>query len=665
VPTAIARDLFMGSSVCPEFLQQLQGYESTRARQQCAGAAIDVPYRPMKWARAGLIFGLLAAVATAGCMDFSKVEGNRPIKTHVQDWRDQIIYQVITDRFADGDRSNDYRIDPSTLAHYQGGDWRGIEDHLDYLQQLGVTTLWISPIVKNVEDDAGVDGYHGYWTQDFTELNPHFGNLASLRELVDAVHARGMSIVLDIVVNDIGQLFYYDVNLNGQPDQQIEGAGPLASPPLNAGTSPVTYINEYDPPYDPNGVQAYTSLGPAGPAPIVFFEDAELNHMPPEPAIFQEPGAYHRRGLIYDFNDPQQVEKGDLTGGLKDINTESPQIRQALIDIFVHWVDLTDVDGFRIDTLKHVDHGFWQVFCKAVRQRLAAEGKKNFFMFGESFDGSDQLDGSFTLNNEVDSVVYFPQYYNVFRDVFQSSQACSSASSPKPTSEIQSLFDVRLGTNGQTPLYNTQLIAGGIGVPPNKALVNFIDNHDVGRFLFACPSHAVLENALLFLLTEDGIPCIYYGTEQGFHGGNDPANREVLWTTGFDESNPTYQWIARLTSIRRHYTALTHGDLSVVWSSDRTGNEADAGIIAFERAGGAAGSAYALVVINTNAKHASISEFNGTAMKTSLPAGTKLVNVLKPNDAPLTVASDGTLAVTVPATAGVILVRQADLIPGL
>ena len=100
------------------------------------------------------------------------------------DWRDEVIYQLLVDRFADGDLNNDDSVVPGALGRYQGGDWQGVIDHLDYLKTLGVTTLWISPVVRNVETDANFDGYHGYWQQDFTHVNPHFGDLAKLRELV-------------------------------------------------------------------------------------------------------------------------------------------------------------------------------------------------------------------------------------------------------------------------------------------------------------------------------------------------------------------------------------------------------------------------------------------------------------------------------------------------
>jgi glycosidase len=601
--------------------------------------------------RAGFV-GLFAILAT-GCMSFDEVEEQK-VGTHVEDWRNEIIYQLLTDRFANGDFANDYRVDKYAPAKYHGGDWRGVEDKLDYISNLGVTAIWISPIVKNVETDAGVDGYHGYWQQDFTRLNPHFGDLANLRRMVNAAHDRGIKVILDIVVNHVGQLFYYDINLNGQPDERVGGAGPLIAPtkPDGSPTSPVFHINEYDPDYDPRGVQAWTSLGEAGPAPILFAYDPASNHMPPEPEIFQEPRAYNRRGRVWDYNIEEQVIYGDFPGGLKDLNTEDPDVRQALIDVFVRWVELTDLDGFRIDTLKHVEHGFWQTFAPQVRERLLAKGKRNFFMFGEAFDGRDDLVGSFTFNEEVDSAFYFPQYYTVIRDVFQNGG---------PTQAIQTLFDQRLLPGGN---YGTTPHTNGIGIPPNKALVNFLDNHDVGRFLFFRKDVAALQNALLFLFTEDGIPCVYYGTEQEFSGGNDPANREDLWASGYDQNNPTYVFLRRLARIRRSYPALTHGDLNVVWSSDRVADEPDAGIIAFERRGGDAGGAYALVVINTNANHESSPIFNNQPMLTAQPGGAQLVNVLDPNEI-VSVNANSTLNVSVPPTSGKIFVPVAELVPGL
>ena len=115
---------------------------------------------------------LALALLASGCMDFGGHDDKVELDTHVEDWRDEVIYQVMVDRFADGDSGNNYNVLLSDLARYQGGDWQGLEDRLDYLELLGVTTLWISPVVKNVDTDANVDGYHGYWAQDFDGDQP-------------------------------------------------------------------------------------------------------------------------------------------------------------------------------------------------------------------------------------------------------------------------------------------------------------------------------------------------------------------------------------------------------------------------------------------------------------------------------------------------------------
>ncbi len=593
-----------------------------------------------------LLAPLVVATAIApepACISVPADAGKPILATHVQDWRDEVIYQVITDRFADGDVNNDYAIQPGSLGHYQGGDWLGIQQHLDYLQALGVTTLWISPVVVNVATDAGVDGYHGYWATDLTQPNKYMGDLASLRSMVAAAHDLGMKVVLDIVCNHMGQVFFYDMNLNGQPDDYVEG---------NGTTSPITQINEFDPDWNPLGVQAFSANGPAGRAPIIFLHDPSIEREPPQPGILGTAGAYHGFGRILDFTQENQAKLGDFTGGLKDLATEVPDVRKTLVDSYAKWVESVDFDGFRIDTIKHVEDGFWQVFAQAVRQRLAAEGKRNFLQFGEAFDGDDVLLGHYTQPGMLDSVFYFSQHYTVFSSVFENAHL--GASQQAGTSQIQALWSARPTNYGTTPqkggAIGTNAKGQVVGVPPTKLLVNFLDNHDVARFLFdAAGDVPALKNALTLLYTEDGIPDLYYGTEQNFHGGNDPGNREVLWTTGFDTTNDTFTYIAKLARIRRTYAALRRGDTSVVWSTAHVATESDAGIFAFERTGGDAGDSYALVVLNTNEAQPSSTANGSSVMQTSLPAGTVLVDVLNDGLPTYTVGANGQLDLAVPA----------------
>lgn len=606
---------------------------------------------------------LAACIAPGtGCVDLPEEAAPPKLATHVGDWRDEVIYQVLVDRFANGDINNDYQVRPGHLARFQGGDWRGLTEHLDYVKELGVTTLWISPIVKNVETDADVDSYHGYWAQDLSKLNPHFGDIADLRRLTGRAHQMGLKVVLDIVTNHMGQVFFYDTNLNGNPDIYIGGSGAL---PVVSNRSDLSRITEYDPDWDPKGVQAFTSLGPAGRAPIIFIQDPKINRVPP-PGILGTARAYHGFGRILNYDDDRQRELGDFPGGLKDLATELPEVRKELIELYTRWVELVDLDGFRIDTVKHIEHEFWVEFGKNVRGRLRRQDKNRFLMFGEAFDGNDELLGSYTQEDMLDSVFYFSQHYQVFRDVFMRAH---DEKQQKGTDQIASLWAQRRKN------YRNEPQPDGIGIAPSRALVNFMDNHDVARFLYeaqngtehsdeitARKAKGVLRNALTLLMTEEGIPCLYYGTEQDFSGGNDPANREVLWNTGFSTSGETFRHFAKLARTRKLYDALRRGDTNVVWSTAHVGTEEDAGILAYERTGGDAGSAYVLVVVNTNDRKDSATADGGKVMKlTGAGVGSVLVDVLAPERTSFSVPASGELRVSVPEQRAMILVPEQEV----
>jgi glycosidase len=665
----------------------------------------------------------VAALALVACVSPAE-PGDAPLTSNVLDWRDEVIYQVLTDRFADGDAANNFNVNVNDLSAYHGGDWRGIIDRLDYLEELGVTAIWISPVVKNVEEDYSFASYHGYWTQDFTRPNPHFGDLAMLREMVDAVHARGMKVILDVVTNHVGQVFYYDINKNGQPDEFLIGqGGPVPAPGVDTDPpSELVRVLEWDPDFNADGIQAWTSLGPSGLAPIIFVRDPYTNREPPSPEIFAQPWAYNRKGRVTVWGKPEvcgcpnnycgwddecrrrQEILGDFPGGLKDIDTTREDVRDALFDAFAAWIQVADFDGFRIDTLKHVEQGFWEDFCPRLRQFAADRGKLNFFLFGEAFDGDDNLLGYYTHGEGVDSVFYFSQYYTVFRGALlgDGSRTC----------EIGRLHCRRhgcatdpCGESGEIPaLYSGQPknlgAQSATGEPLNarQLVVNFEANHDVGRLLFFMPQtwtpeekRKVLHLSLTYLMTTDGVPSLYYGVEQEFAGGNDPANRETLWDKRhyqesvlangawqwqqrtyvdedgatvawkpFDTGNPTFRLLKKLIAVRKQHAALRHGGLRVRWSTPDGGGE-DHGLFAFERPS-AEGSV--LVVLNLNPAASSRTSRGGSSMAVGFAAGTRLTNLLAPA-APLVVqasgctaaSGEGCLDVTVPAHSALVLAQ--------
>jgi alpha-amylase len=668
------------------------------------------------------------ALALAACGGASDMDhpAERPHQSNANlDWRDQVIYQIMVDRFENGDPNNDINVYPSVPGRYHGGDWQGVIDKLDYLDTLGVTALWISPVVKNTEEDAGFASYHGYWTQDFLRPNAHFGDLQKLRELVDKAHAKGMLVILDVVTNHVGQLFYYDINGNGQPDDTISGGGfshtclqVCAQNPNACTADEKTYctngsgylerIIEWDPDYDPRGIQGWTSLGFSGSADIRFTDWPEQNRTPPprppdwfkwpdDKAWFDDASWYNRKGRVYvwwregDYSKEfvrEQETTGDFPGGLKDLNTDNPDVKEALIRSFEYWIEVADFDGFRIDTVKHIDRpeiarnvrGFWGDFTDRMRAKAKSLGKQNFFIFGEGFDGNDELIGSYTWGGQdaagkfgrFDSMFYFSQKYRSIESVFVQQQ---------PTKNIECLYNTRMGrmggdpfctTNGYPagPTYQSTPHAmpadGGIGLAPNQVLVNFLDNHDLPRFLFEKTDTKVLEAALYFLLTWDGIPCIYYGTEQAFAGGVDPKNREDMWLGNrgagiapWATDHATFKLVQGLIQMRKDLPALRQGAVSPVWSTTVAGARRDAGIFAFERK---TAEQTVLVVLNASdqmSETCAPTAEGGACLKTSLPAGSTLTDVGPQGEMKtFTVKSDGTVAVTVPPRSGRILVRK-------
>jgi glycosidase len=455
-------------------------------------------------------------------------------------------------------------------------------------------------------------------------------------------------------------------------------------------------------------VQGWTSLGFSGPADVLFTDWPDQNRTPPprppdwfgwpaDKSWFDDPSWYHRRGRVYVWwheqnysNDfvREQETKGDFPGGLKDLDTDNPDVKDALIRVFQYWIEVADFDGFRIDTVKHIDRpevnrnvrGFWGDFTDAMRQKAKDVGKQNFLIFGEGFDGNDELIGSYTWGGtdaqgafgRFDSMFYFSQKYEGIDPVFANGQ---------PTKNLECLYNSRTGrnptdawcmTNGypQGPTFQGTPHAassdGGVGLAPSQIPVNFLDNHDLPRFMFGQTDPAVLYSALMYLFTWEGIPCMYYGTEQLFDGGVDPKNREDMFGGNpergyapFATDHATFQLVQGLIQMRKDHPALKYGTVSPVWSTTVAGARRDAGIFAFERH---APMETALVVLNASdqsSESCAPAAEGGACLRTTLPAGSTLTDVMPgANGQTFTVRGDGTVDVTVPARSGRVLVKM-------
>jgi glycosidase len=530
-----------------------------------------------------------------------------------QDYRarlpqDEVIYFLLPDRFENGDPANDRGgltgdrlttgFDPSAKGFYHGGDLKGLIKRLPYIQSLGATAIWVGPIFKNkpVQGGPGQEsaGYHGYWITDFTQVDPHLGTNADFKALVDAAHARGIKVYMDIIANHTADVIQFRecdgkqaCPYRGIADYPYQRQGGPSGKPINPGFAgdAVGTAGNFAKLTNPD--YAYTTYVPAREVSVKV------------PAWLNDPQYYHNRGNSTFLN--ESATYGDFVG-LDDLATENPRVIAGIIEIFGDWIDRYGVDGFRIDTARHVNPEFWQAFVPAMLARAKAKGIPNFHIFGEV--AWETLDvGMLARHTVVDKLPAVLDF--AFRQAVIGSV---TGKAEQGTWDKLTLGDT-LYANG----YDTAI-----------TLPTFVSNHDTGRIGFyvrkALPNASdaeVLARVRLahaMLLTLRGVPTIYSGDEQGFAGdGGDQDSREDMFaskvavyndnvligtsstnaTASFGETHPLFREIAALSRLRIATPALTRGRQLLRARSD------EPGLVALSRFDPATG-AEVLLAFNTS-----------------------------------------------------------------
>jgi len=410
-------------------------------------------------------------------------------------WRDQILYQILPDRFSDGQEDHRPCFNPNQAQayraphradwmaagnHFNGGTLRGIQTKLDYLQGLGVTTLWLNPPWKQRAD---LQTYHGYGIQNFLEIDPRFGTRQQLRDLVDAAHDRGLYVILDVIYNHSGSNWFYR-DEHDTPQEKL----PYSS------TSP----------YAVHGWRSAT--GTSIPVPLGD-EDGVL------PEEFQNLDWYNRAGMISrwepaGWEDPMhpfvEFRRGDFFE-LRDFNLERGDVISALAQVYQYWIGLSDCDDFRVDAVKHVSPRSSRNFCDAIHGFAESIGKDNFLLVGELTDDSMVRGYLDIFGRNLDAVL------DIVTTPNQLSAVVKGLADP---GSFFSLYD-------ENSLSGSQRQLGSYHVA-------VLDDHDMSsrpykaRFAsqgepLASHYHQVA-HAVGVLLTLPGIPSIYYGTEQALDG---------------------------------------------------------------------------------------------------------------------------------------------------
>ena len=557
----------------------------------------------------------------------------------------QVFYFVLTDRFANGDPANDTGglgsdpsvsgFDPTRISHFHGGDLKGLTAKLDYIQHLGTTAIWITPPFTNRAMQEGTAGYHGYWILDFLHIDPHLGTDADFREFVAQAHRRGMHVYLDIVVNHTADVIGYRDGGTTYID--------IAHAP---------YRDAAGRPFDEHAV-AYNGLNSPDLFPPLSAEKS-FAHVPvvaPElvhaknPDWLNDVTVYHNRGNSH-FEGENSLH-GDFVG-LDDVFTENPRAVKGFIQVYEHWMEAYGIDGYRIDTVRHVNLEFWQAFAPELQAFARKLGRPDFFMFGEVADetGDAALLSEFSNTGTLDASLDF-------RFLGASRQFVSRGGDAANLAKM--FVDDDYFTGPDRNAYD---------------IPTFISNHDAGRFGFFLKednpgigpgrqlSLEKLGYGLLYLIR--GQPIVYYGDEQGMTGiGNDMGAREDMFAsqspafrklpllgtsrTGaddkFDQDHPLYRLIRLLAALRAAHPALARGSMLLRPSGHPE-------IFAFSRVERRELVEY--VVALSNSRTASLP----VTLPTSQPAGATLVRIFDsrnpsdPGTETLTAGGDGRVTFT-------------------
>ena len=414
------------------------------------------------------------------------------------------IYFVLTDRFVDGDPSNDYRdqggahrtfdipvpgAPPGQSANigYLGGDFKGVLDNAAYIRGMGFGAVWITPIVDNPDQaftggdpvrwdskftDRGKTGFHGYWGVNFYKLDEHLPSKdLDFARFTAGMHQAGLKVVQDIVVNHGSPAF-------SMPERQPQ-FGQI---------------------FDEHGTLV-----------------ADEQNLPP----WQLDPRHNRLHRFYHaYEDLAQLSNND---------DASPAVLDYFTGAYLKWIS-QGADAFRIDTISHMSTAFWRQFSARIRAR-----HPGFFMYGEAFDYSPDNIGQYTwAANGGISVLDFPQQQAI-KAVFE-----------HPGSDYGLLRSRLYLTNG--PYANPY------------DLVIFYDNHDMAR-MDARDEGFIDANNWLF--TARGIPAIYYGSETGFERGRaeHEGNRNYYGQARIDAagSSPIYRQLKRIANLRARTPALQRG----------------------------------------------------------------------------------------------------------
>lgn len=480
-------------------------------------------------------------------VDLKKLTAEREYTKSPEAWEEQVLYFLVVDRFANGENyplynpAEDYENALETEEKekawqeasysWNGGNLKGLIKKLDYLKELGITTIWVSPIFKQA---VYSNNYHGYGIQNFLEIDPHFGDREDLKKLVDEAHARDIYVILDVIVNHAGDVFAYVGEEPAFEDKNHEVKG---------------FRNHRG---EPN-------IDPENPDRDRAWPDGGI--WPEELFKLQ---SFSRKGYIRDWDNFPEYIEGDFFS-LKNIDTGTGSLNdfrasdalRTITESYKYWIAYADLDGFRLDTVKHMYPGATRYFVTEINEFAYTLGKKNFYVIGEITGGME--------------------FARDLMDQTGLNAALGINQIPKNLEEVAKGY--RQASDYFSIFANFELLGEEEHKWYQDNVITMFDDHDMvyqesykERFAADKSTDLLLENAIFLNLFSAGIPCIYYGTEQAFDGSGDDAHyvREAMFggdfgafrsqnRSFFNQEHQVYKTMSNLTELRKEHAPLQTG----------------------------------------------------------------------------------------------------------
>lgn len=442
-----------------------------------------------------------------------------------------VVYQIITDRFYNGDSSNDIPSgSPSAifdgtgadLKLYQGGDWDGLVDKISYLKNMGVTAIWISAPYAN-RDEAIIDynaggnltwsSYHGYHASNYFRTNSHFGDMKDFTDMVDAFHDEGIKVVIDFVSNHTSRW-------QNPTDSYSAENGKLYEPDRNGSGDFV---------FDTDG------------NPVDLNSDSSHDNLIADPNGSTNPGWFHRIGDRGSDSSRYGFRYKDL-GSLADFTHELPEVAEYLEEAAIFWKE-KGIDGYRHDATLHMNPAFAKSFRDAIDTAFGGAVTH----FGEFFIGKP--------DSKYGEYISFPDRTGINNLDFEYFRTVNNVlgTGSEDMDDLANFYDY----TDDDYVYESQT-------------VTFIDNHDVSRFLRVNSDTRSLDVAVALTLMSRGIPNIYYGTEQYVNGADASENggRVFMETaTSFDQTKRAYMIIKKLSDLRQSNDGVAFGQTNILYST--------------------------------------------------------------------------------------------------